>query len=241
MIRRFAKPLLLLACLAAFGLAAFGCGRAGPHPVADPGPGQRLVDRAVSALRELEARDREGFFDLLFQEARGLFVFPSLVRAGYFFGLQAGSGVLCLRDEIGFWSEPAFFGLGSASLGLQIGVQEATVFVFLMSEEAVKAALDGSLALGVDADMAVLSADVVAKAAPFVPDPGEVYVFADLGGLFAGVSLQGGGLCPASGMNRAYYGPKATVRSILVERSYYLRPGTTIFKQELLRAGLGRR
>ncbi len=57
----------------------------------------------------------------LLREAKGVIVVPALVKVGFIIGGQGGDGVL-LRRNAGVWSYPAFYSLGSPSLGLQAGI-----------------------------------------------------------------------------------------------------------------------
>jgi lipid-binding SYLF domain-containing protein len=45
----------------------------------------------------------------------------------------------------------------------------------------------------------------------------DVYYFADVGGLFAGLSLEGGVIHVREGLNKAYYGQMYTPRQIVLE------------------------
>jgi lipid-binding SYLF domain-containing protein len=46
----------------------------------------------------------------------------------------------------------------------------------------------------------------------------DVYYFADVGGLFAGISLEGGAIGVREGLNRTYYGKTITPREIVLDR-----------------------
>ena len=52
--------------------------------------------------------------------AKGVFVFPSITRAGFIFGAQAGNGAMFRNDG----SIVGYYQTTSASYGLQIGVQK---------------------------------------------------------------------------------------------------------------------
>ena len=56
---------------------------------------------------------------------------PKLVKGGFIFGAEGGDGVLLRRTGHG-WSEPNFYGMGSASFGLQVGLEQAEL-VFIIN------------------------------------------------------------------------------------------------------------
>jgi len=55
--------------------------------------------------------------------ARGVLIIPELVQGGFIVGAAGGRGTLMARTAPNNWSPPAFYGLGSGSLGLQIGAK----------------------------------------------------------------------------------------------------------------------
>ena len=67
------------------------------------------------------------------KEARGILVFPSIVKAGFMFGGQYGKGALRKNGEtVGYYSTVA------ASYGLQAGVQTFGYAMFFMNEKSLE-------------------------------------------------------------------------------------------------------
>ena len=58
-----------------------------------------------------------------FHHAKAVLIIPSLVKGGFIFGAEGGNGVMISRAAKGKWGSPAFYGLGSASFGLQAGLE----------------------------------------------------------------------------------------------------------------------
>ena len=58
--------------------------------------------------------------------ARAVMICPRVFKAGFFLGGEGGDCVLLARAGNGTWSYPAFYGMGSGSFGLQIGIQDAS-------------------------------------------------------------------------------------------------------------------
>jgi lipid-binding SYLF domain-containing protein len=156
--------------------------------------------------------------DVYLKNARGVLVLPSVIKAGLIYGGQGGNGVLLARDAAtGSWSSPAFYTLGGGSIGLQIGVQEAAIVLVFMNDKAFKSAIDTGLTLGADATVAAGSDGLTGEVASTHAFK-DVYYFADVGGLFAGVSLEGGVIHTREGLNKTYYGQTLTPRQIVLER-----------------------
>jgi lipid-binding SYLF domain-containing protein len=67
----------------------------------------------------------------LANKAAGILVFPSVVKAGMGFGGEYGEGLLLVHKR------PAgYYNLISASFGFQLGVQERSVIIMFMTDEA---------------------------------------------------------------------------------------------------------
>jgi len=178
---------------------------------------QGLVDKSAAVVRAMRADPAFRQIDVYLKNARGVLILPSVIKAGLIYGGQGGNGVLLGRDASGSWSSPAFYTLGGGSIGLQIGVQEAAIVLVFMNDKAFKSAIDTGLTLGADATVAAGSEGLTGEVASTHAFK-DVYYFADVGGLFAGVSLEGGVLHTREGLNKTYYGQTLTPRQIVLER-----------------------
>jgi lipid-binding SYLF domain-containing protein len=67
----------------------------------------------------------------MMQGAEAVYIVPKLVKGGFIFGAEGGDGVLLHRTGHG-WSVPRFYGMGSASFGLQAGLEQAEL-VFIIN------------------------------------------------------------------------------------------------------------
>ena len=206
--------------LAIVALAALVSGCYGAHSGGSPESPhyeQGLVDKAAVVVRGM--RQDPGFrhIDVYLKNAKGVLVLPSVIKAGLIYGGQGGNGVLLARDASGSWSSPAFYTLGGGSIGLQIGVQEAAIVLVFMNDKALGAAIDTGLTLGADATAAAGTAGITGEVAS-THSFKDVYYFADVGGLFAGVSLEGGVIRVRQGLNTSYYGKSLTPREIVLDR-----------------------
>ena len=124
---------------------------------------------------------------LLAQEAHAILVFPSIVKSGFLFGGQMGTGAL-LQDgrAIGHYRTVG------ASYGLQAGIQKYGYALFFMNEKALDylAKSDG-WELGVGPTLTIVDRGV-AGALTTTTARSDVYAFFfDQEGLMAGLGLQG--------------------------------------------------
>lgn len=211
------KALLVLTLLL---LASGLTGCYGAHSVGESNPAhyeQGLVDKATATVRSMRTDPAFRNIEVYLRHARGVLVLPSVIKAGLIYGGQGGNGVLLSRSAGGVWSSPAFYTLGGGSIGLQIGVQEAAIVLVFMNDKALNSAIDTGLTLGADATVAAGTEGLTGEVASTHVFK-DVYYFADVGGLFAGVSLEGGVIHVRDGLNRTYYGQSLSPRQILLER-----------------------
>lgn len=212
------KFLLAASTLLLLGLLAGCYGAHGTGGESNPAHyEQGLVDKSAAVVRGMRADPSFRQIDVYLKNARGVLVLPSVIKAGLIYGGQGGNGVLLAREASGEWSSPAFYTLGGGSIGLQIGVQEAAVVLVFMNDKAFKSALDTGLTLGADATVAAGTEGLTGEVASTHVFK-DVYYFADVGGLFAGVALEGGVIHVREGLNKNYYGQNLTPRQIVLER-----------------------
>ena len=87
----------------------------------------------------------------LANKAAGILVFSSVIKAGIGFGGEYGEGILIVHQRTA-----GYYNLVSASFGFQLGVQERSVIIMFMTNEALagfeasagwKVGVDGSVAI----------------------------------------------------------------------------------------------
>ena len=122
------RILLAAAALAVLSLLA-------PRPAHAQGDEQTLVDRSTLALQEMVNQALSDDPRRMLSRARGVMICPRVFKAGFFFGGEGGACVLLARAGNGTWSYPAFYGMGSGSFGLQIGIQDSQFIMLIMTRE----------------------------------------------------------------------------------------------------------
>jgi len=186
-----------------------------------------LLERSAAALGELRKDPRFAGVDVVLERARAVVIFPRLVKASLIFGGEGGNGVLVARRADGSWSDPAFYSLGSPSVGLQVGYQEAVVVLFIMDDATLERVLHSSVLLGGTAGVTLGELDELDRTRADVLSA-NVYQVVDAQGAFAGVSLDGYVIGARRERNRSYYGTAVTPRQILLDGSAPPRPAPAL-------------
>ena len=154
----------------------------------------------------------------LISQARAVMVFPSMFKVGFFVGGEGGSGVLVSQSLGGRWSAPAFYTLGSASFGLQFGIQEAEVILVIMTENGFNQVLSNQFKLGLNGSVAIGTIGRGIEAATTPALGADIYAYSNTRGIFGGISLAGSVVQPRDDWNQNYYGRPATAREIVVDQ-----------------------
>ncbi|MGL4399701.1 MAG: YSC84-related protein [Luteolibacter sp.] len=122
------------------------------------------------------------------RKARAIVVFPSVTRAGFVFGGQAGNGTMFRNDG----SVAGHFQTTSASWGLQAGVQNFGYALFLMDDGAIRNInRNGGWEIGSSPSLVVVDRGMAGSLSTTSLNRGTYAVFFDQRGLMAGLGLQG--------------------------------------------------
>ncbi len=144
------------------------------------------IDRNVNmALEKLYAKSPSA--KVLAQGAKGILVFPNIVKGGFIVGGQFGEGALRMGSKtVGYYNTI------SASYGLQAGLQKYGYVLFFMTDSALSY-LDRSDGWEVGIGPSIVIVDEgLAKSITTTTAKSDVYAFFfDQRGLMAGLGLQG--------------------------------------------------
>ena len=201
----------------AFALAGSLAGR----PAFALTPPEDMVERARLTLIRLKGDPDVSEMESYLNEAKGVFIVPSLVKGGFLIGGEGGAGTLLVKGEDGSWSSPAFYTIAAASIGLQIGAQVSEVVFTLMNWGAVNAVIDNNAKLGGDLSVAFGPVGKGVEASTTTNLDADVYAFSTAVGAFAGGALEGAAFIDRQSWNDQYYDTYAPARSILIDRKFY--------------------
>lgn len=215
-IRGLAVIVLLLAAVAVSAAHAAGA--------------DELVNDAKKTIDNFTADPQMDWFREHVRDAKGVLIVPRLLKGGFIFGGSGGSGVLLAREaQTGSWSCPAFYTIGSFTVGPQIGGEAAEIVLLILTQQGIDSMLATSAKLGADVDVAAGPVGVGTKAAT-----ADVIAFSRAKGLFAGASVEGAIVAAREGLNEEYYKQPVRPIEILRERK------VTNSHADALREALGR-
>jgi len=151
----------------------------------------------------------------MLRDARGVYIVPNLIKGGFIFGAEGGSGVLLRRTGNG-WGEPKFYDMASASFGLQAGLQQAQLVFIINSDRALRGIESGNFKIGGQAGITVVTLSSGAEGATTARG-GDMVVWTSGTGLYGGLSFNGSVITPDKTLNATpTTGPLAqTLRSNL--------------------------
>lgn len=140
--QRIGISVILAACLA-FSLSVFSTGAAHAKSAKEIDAG---VDDALDRFRKEVAGGKH-----FLEDAKGMLIFPSVIKAGFGIGGEYGEGALRIKGKT-----VEYYNTMAASIGFQIGAQTRTVILVFTQDKALKefrasdgwkAGVDGSVAL----------------------------------------------------------------------------------------------
>lgn len=202
------RPALLATCL---GLLLGGCASTGTLDAtrATTDASQATLDRFVKDPEMKWMREN-------LPRAKAILISPRILQAGFIIGGSGGNAVLHARttSEPG-WTGPAFYKLGTGSIGLQAGAEAAEMVALVMTEKALNSFLSNSFKLG--GDVSVAAGPVGAGTG--APITADMVVYVRAKGLYGGLNLTGSVVSVDDTANSAFYGRQVTPVDILVKHS----------------------
>lgn len=172
------------AILALFLVVGLSLAVAAPGPVAAASAVEidAQVDAALARFYDEVPAAKE-----LAKKAKGILIFPSVIKAGFGIGGEYGEGALRVGGRsVGYYNTAA------ASIGLQIGAQSRAEVLMFMTEDALERfrSSDG-WEVGVDGSVALITVGVAGEIdTTTIDDPVIGFVFGEQG-LMANLSLEG--------------------------------------------------
>ena len=187
-----------------------------PQALAQKGDeAQVLVDKALITFNGFMNDKNYTWLHNNLNRAKGIMIFPQVLKAGFIFGGSGGTGVLLAKDKNGTWSEPAFYTITALNFGFLAGAQAAEVVIMIMKDNTRDSLYTTSLKLGTGAaSIAVGPFGAEAKS----NITASMVSFAKAKGLYAGLNLESSVMTVRAKMNKAYYGKEVSPVQLIVEK-----------------------
>ncbi|MBI5593264.1 MAG: lipid-binding SYLF domain-containing protein [Deltaproteobacteria bacterium] len=204
-----------------------------PVSAEDKAEAQGIVDKASVTLGNFLRDKNYTWLNENIKNAKGILIYPQVLKAGYILGGSGGTGVLLVKEHSkGEWSQPAFYTVGSISFGLQIGGEAAETVILAMTQKAVDSLFTSSFKLGGDTSVAL--GPVGAGAQSDVTT--DFIAFSKTKGIYGGINLDGSVVGVRDGLNKAYYGKEVSPVQIIVEKKVSNK-GSSKLRATLEKAG----
>jgi len=171
---------------------------------------------AVLVLNDLASAPDKGIPQELLAKADCILIFPSVDKGAFIVGGKSGDGVASCRQPNGKMGSLAFYTVGGASVGFQIGGQTADVVMLIMNPKGIEYLLSDKFTIGGEATATAGPVGRTAHAATDAQMHAQMLSWSRSQGLFLGAALDGSVLKPNKDANTRLYGQATTGKEILV-------------------------
>ena len=204
-----------------------------PVSADDAAEAQGIVDKAKVTFNAFMRNKDYAWIHQNLKNAKGILIYPQILKAGFFLGGSGGTGVFLAQDQKGGdWSQPAFYTVGAVSFGLQIGGEAAETVILAMTQKAVDTLYKSSAKLGADTSFSVGPVGAGAKSnvkADFI-------AFSMSKGAYLGLNLEGSVVKVRESLNTAYYGKEVSPVQIIAQKKVSNK-GSSELRAALKKAG----
>jgi lipid-binding SYLF domain-containing protein len=117
-----------------------------PVNAENPVKQQLLVDQARIIFKSFMIDKNMAWFREHMHKAKGFLIIPELLQGAWFIGGSGGRGVLVVKDKTtGDWSQPAFYTIGSLSIGIQFGGEKSEIIMMVFTQKGLNSRCHGGL------------------------------------------------------------------------------------------------
>ena len=173
-----------------------------------------VIQGAEKVLHDLRRDKSFGNAQRLLRTARGVMIVPNLLKGGFFVGGEGGQGVIIARTQSG-WGQPAFYVIGAASFGLQIGAEAAEVVLFFMTEKGLNGVLNNDFKIGAQAGITVVTLGSNVEGALSGPNLPDIVAWSSASGLYGGLTVDGSVIRAEPNKDSAFYNRTVTSKEVL--------------------------
>jgi len=171
---------------------------------------------SINVLRAMASAPDQGIPQELLGKADCILIFPSVTKGAFIVGGKSGRGVASCRQPDGTMGSIAFYTVGGASVGLQVGGESADVLMLIMNETGVDHLLSDKFTIGGEASATAGPVGRTVQAATDAQLHAQILSWSRTKGLFLGAALDGSVVKPDKDANERLYGQATTGKEILV-------------------------
>ncbi len=171
---------------------------------------------ATVVLDALTTAPDKGIPQELLAKADCILIFPGLTKGAFIVGGEGGRGVASCRQPNGKMGSAAFYTVGGASIGFQVGGQSADVVMLIMNESGINHLLEDKFTIGGEATATAGPVGRTAQAATDAQLHAQILSWSRSQGLFIGAALEGTVVKPNKDANARLYGEETSGKAILV-------------------------
>jgi len=198
------------------------------------------IEDALNVLQEMSSQADCGTMSDLLAKAKGVAIFPSVVKVGLGLGARHGKGIVLKRDSAtGRWFGPSFVEMTGVSYGLQIGLQSTALVLVITNQAGMKSFEEGSFTFGGDLTVAAGPLGRHMEAATDTELKASIYSYSMSKGAFIGFSLEGAKVKPDESTNELYWKKPARPSELLQREAKdpRIRPLVSELNALVLRGG----
>jgi len=175
------------------------------------------LSNAVLVLNDLASAPDKGIPQELLAKADCILIFPSVDKGAFIVGGKSGNGVASCRQPNGKMGSLAFYTIGGASVGLQIGGQTADLVMLVMNEKGIDHLLKDKFTFGGEATATAGPVGRTVNGSTDAQMHAQILTWSRSQGLFVGAALDGSSMKPDVDANERLYGKPTTGTEILVK------------------------
>jgi SH3 domain-containing YSC84-like protein 1 len=175
------------------------------------------LSNAVLVLNDLVSAPDKGIPQEYLAKADCILIFPSVDKGAFIVGGKSGNGVASCRQPDGKMGSLAFYTVGGASIGFQIGGQTADLVMLVMNQKGIDHLLADKFTIGAEATATAGPVGRTVNAATDAQMHAQILTWSRSKGLFVGAALDGSVVKPNHDANARLYGQATTGKQILVD------------------------
>ena len=199
-----------------------------PVPPSEP---DALVTEARTTLSNFIRDPDQTWIQDNLSRAKAVLIAPQIVKAGFIVGGSGGRGLLVARDGTS-WAGPAFYNLGTASVGFQAGVEVSEAIIVVMTDKGLNSLLSSSFKMGGDASIAAGPVGAGAKSTVTA----DLITFTRAKGIYGGLNLDGTVVSTNIPWNDAFYGRTNVLPPDILIRRTVTSPKSAALVADVARA-----